>query len=294
MKCNMIHDSLLRNVFCAVLLVLISNSFSRAEAPPSAVSFHVSHPKVKLYWGSDTLAIEKIVESNMRGFLNTAFAYWAFVPDTVDCNVRMVFDVCKLLENQVHLRLSLLRGNDTISQWDSPWRGPGEVALRGYPLPLEARESLTDLLKNRVVADNEQEIKTQLRLLVPLAMGGAWMQLTETNQPMLISPLEWQRYKRLSSSVFRIECQQNSQPASKVWLRAYGDKAQFTTGSESYEALALLAKEQLAPHKDLRTPIDSSMTATILILVPRWLYLEEEIAPSGYDVFDGAAQGDSL
>ena len=164
--------------------------------------------------------------------------------------------------------------------WERRWRSAADAAVIPDPLPEEAAgvlvQAFAPLLQNTGLEEH-------LKRTVPIAVGG---RLTSgTGPPRIISPLPWQDFQKLRSSIFRVSCDWPARNDKAYLLsRGHSAAARFEPGGSElpYDALVLVASRR--QYQDELKAVDEIL-AEVLQLRPKLIFLQQFEIPE-MEVFE--------
>jgi hypothetical protein len=220
---------------CLIILVLCLLSVAHAQkTPPVGVSFEFSEPELtQLLPRQELLARQNEISSTLAKKCWDLIHIWDFGPGDSDRSAVHVF-----LENsgawKIQIQLQLASGPSQNGPWSISLFKPQDLDSWGGRLPSLASEPqvwsrfITDAFV-RFLNANKKDLIQQLRLVplgshvFPIFQGSPG----RIEDARAVLPLEWQKYKNLNQSDFRIDCRSSGGDAITVYSRATGAKMSF-------------------------------------------------------------------
>ncbi len=297
------HNSLIRLLLACALLMAGLPAHAEVAIEVSArceAAGMCGHYGQKIHGILDQLRFQILQDLQKRSRLS----YWTFkaesAPNGRPASARQPGSPLKLELKVVSpqrnvLQLLMTYTAPTTSQsWEEVWMDPGQLKTDGYPRSEYAAAEIFRLALRKLLSPNEEALRSLLERSAPLALGGRWN--GDPRTPRIVLPLQWDRFKALSQSQFRLDCTwsaKTKEPEIVLISEGTQDPGDYEDGNKkAYRALSV-APRTWREHRD---PEERQRPFAKLSngqkLYPRLAYLYKEKLGSGslIEVFEGGGQ----
>ncbi len=289
-----------RYIFIQTLFILLltgigAPSLFAANSVPIGVDVSIDMNMITHSWSQEE---KESALNNSRlslaAHLKEAFPYWEFTPGcdgkviSLHLKVTDPYPDDNMLEAALHVEL--FYGEKLDKEWIEKWLEPVDIQFRRYPSAETMASQLVGLFKNKFTENRNVNLKQWFQEKVPVAIKARWLERPEESGFNIVLSMDYNAFKTLSSSIFRINGKYQEMLSLSEKLEAQGLSVSlpFPPSSPDPDFYGIVVKAVKRRVADEEKDMESGIKKMTLGPV----YLIREITPE--PDFDIVISGDDM